>query len=184
MFAKSKGKWVQSCCSVERGARASRGDFTAGFEWRTGSQLFGLPIICVAFGCDESGRAKIAKGVIAVGQFALGVIAVGQCGVGLISLGQFAVGIAALGQLAVGLLTGWGQVAMGTFAVGQVVFGMYAKGQMGWAEYLWSPGRTDIEAVAMFETIRWLPRQDLATIADNLSFIAESGIDSLRALFK
>jgi hypothetical protein len=186
MSSKEECERAESSCCTERGvlAPANPDDCSAGFEWKTRSRLFGLPVICVAFGCDERGKTKIAKGVIAVGQFALGVVAIGQCGIGLISLGQFAVGIAALGQLAVGLLTGWGQFAVGTFALGQVVVGMYAKGQMGWAEYLWSPGRTDMEAVAMFETILWLPRQDLATIADNLSFIVESGVDSLRSLFK
>lgn len=119
-----------------------------------------------------------------MGQFALGVIAIGQFGVGFISLGQFAFGVAAVGQLALGLATGWGQLAIGTFAVGQIVVGMYARGQTGWAEYLWSPGRTDMEAVAMFETVLWLPGQDLATIAENLSFIVETAFDSFRSLFQ
>ncbi len=112
---------------------------TNGFEWKTRRKILGLPLICIAFGADEKGRPRVAKGFIALGQFAVGMVVIAQFGLGLISLGQVAVGVAAGGQLAVGLLTGIGQVCAGTFAVGQVVVGVYARGQVGWADYLWSP---------------------------------------------
>jgi len=154
-----------------------------GFEWKTRRTILGLPLICIAFGADEKGRPRVARGFIALGQFAVGMVVIAQFGLGLISLGQVAVGVAAGGQLAVGLLTGMGQVCVGTFAVGQVVVGVYGRGQIGWADYLWSPGRTDMEAVAMFETIDWLANQDMATIWDNVRFEVVMGLKSIGSLF-
>jgi hypothetical protein len=138
----------------------------AGFYWRTRIGLLGIPLMCVAFGRDERGKRRIAKGFIAIGNYAIGAIAIGQFALGVLGVGQFALGIAALGQLALGGLAGFGQFAVGLFAVGQFVAGIYAKGQFGWAEYLWSTGRTDLEAIAMFETIDWLVKQDFATISE------------------
>lgn len=154
-----------------------------GFHWKTRASLFGLPLICIACGRDESGRLGIAKGWLAVGRFAVGVIAIGQFAAGIIGIGQFAVGVASIGQFAIAPLVGFGQFAVGTFAVGQVVCGEYARGQIGWARYLWSPGRTDMEAVAVFETVEWFFRQDLATQWEALKFSVELGITRLLSFF-
>ncbi|MEW6136970.1 MAG: hypothetical protein AB1733_01975 [Thermodesulfobacteriota bacterium] len=141
-----------------------------GFEWKTRTTLFGIPLVCISFGLDAQGKTKIAKGFVAIGQWAVGGITISQFGLGLISVGQFALGFAAIGQLALGVLTGIGQLAVGVFAVGQCVIGIYGRGQMGWAQYLWSPGRTDLEAVAMFESITWLFRQKPAVVLDVIKF--------------
>jgi hypothetical protein len=155
-----------------------------GFEWKTRTRILGLPLICIAFGADKRGRPRVARGFIALGQFAVGIVVIAQFGLGFISLGQVAVGVAAGGQLAVGMLTGMGQVCVGTFAVGQVVLGVYGRGQVGWADYLWSPSRTDMEAVAMFETIDWLVQQDMGTIWDSIQFELEMGLKSLASPFR
>ncbi|MEW6348597.1 MAG: hypothetical protein AB1646_06010 [Thermodesulfobacteriota bacterium] len=155
-----------------------------GFEWKTRLGLFGIPLICVSFGRDHRGRARIATGFVAIGRYAVGGIAIGQVGVGVISLGQLALGIGAFGQLAAGALVGFGQLAMGTYAVGQIVAGVYGRGQMGWATYLWSPARTDMEAVAMFGHVEWLVKQDLATILDTLLFELKITLDSVKSLFR
>ena len=149
---------------------------TAGFFWRTRAKILGVPLICVAFGSDEKGKTRVAKGIVAIGQFAMGGVAIGQFGVGFIGIGQCVAGVVAFGQLALGLLVAFGQLSIGTFAVGQLVIGKYARGQFGWAEYLWSPGRTDMEAVAMFETIEWLVHQDWATIWDNIKDAMNLGL--------
>jgi hypothetical protein len=145
-------------------------------EWKTRAWVFGIPLICVAYGTDAQGRPIVAKGLIAVGQFAVGLVAIGQIGIGLIGVGQLAIGVIAFGQVAFGLLAGFGQLAVGMFAGGQLVIGKYARGQFGWAEYLWSPHRTDMEAVAMFESIEWLVRQDWSTIWDTLKDAVALGI--------
>jgi len=155
-----------------------------GFEWKTRAKLWGLPLVCIAFGSDSRGRPRVAKGWLALGQFAVGVVVVAQFGLGFVSLGQVALGVVAGGQLALGLLTGMGQMAIGTFAVGQAVIGVYGKGQVGWADYLWSAGRTDMEAVAMFETIEWLVRQDLATIWENVSFEIVMTLEGIAGMFR
>jgi hypothetical protein len=148
----------------------------SGFQWKTRTRLLGIPLICVAYGRDERGWPMVAKGFVAIGQFAVGGLAIGQFGVGLIGMGQFTVGLLALGQLALGALVGCGQVAVGTFAIGQFVVGKFARGQFGWAEYLWSPERADMEAVAMFETIEWLVQQDFATIWETIKDAIELGL--------
>jgi hypothetical protein len=127
-----------------------------GFEWKTKASIFGIPLISVAFGRDPEGRIRIAKGLLAVGQFAYGGIVVAQFGAGIVTLSQFAVGLFAFGQLALGLLLGLGQVAGGVMAIGQVVCGVYGLCQIGWAKYMWSPGRTDMEAVSMFYTVKMM----------------------------
>lgn len=139
-----------------------------GFDWKTKTAVMGIPLVCVSFGRDHNGKRRIAKGLIAVGNYAIGGIALGQFALGVISIGQFAFGLAAAGQLALAIVAGFGQFALGVFAVGQFVAGVYARGQLGWAPYLWTPARTDMEAVAMFGTIEWLVQQDFHTIYETL----------------
>lgn len=180
----AKGEKQKGLVSVEScGLGSAHGAARSGFQWRTRTQLLGLPLLCIAFGCDERGKLRKAKGWIAIGQFAIGVIAIGQFAAGVVGIGQFALGIASIGQFAIAPLVGFGQVAVGTFAVGQAVIGQYARGQIGWATFLWSPERTDMEAVAMFETIEWFFRQDLATQWEGLRFSIELGVKQLLAIF-
>ncbi|MFH1112383.1 MAG: hypothetical protein V1792_00545 [Pseudomonadota bacterium] len=166
----------------ERGPRSSNGakvnspdagppaGFTAGYYWKTRANLFGLPLVCIAFGSDPQGKTRVAKGFLAIGQFAVGVITLAQFGVGIVGIGQFAFGVAAVGQLALGMLAGFGQISIGMFAVGQIVAGTYGMGQMGWATYMWSPERTDMEAVSMFHSVTWLFQQGPSTVLDAAKF--------------
>jgi len=134
-----------------------------GYEYRSERTFYGYPLVHVAFGKDSKGRWRVAKGVIAIGQFAIGVITVAQFGVGLVfGFGQFIVGFTALAQFAGGLLLGVGQVAIGYVAIGQIVLAKIGLAQMGLAEALWSPKRRDPVAVDFFrqlwENLRsWLP---------------------------
>jgi len=101
--------------------------FSFGYEWKTRRSLFGIPLVHVALGWDKkSGKPLIAKGIIAVGQFAVGVIAVGQFAVGgVFCLAQFAVGAIAIAQFALGFLFGLGQFATGVYAAGQFAAGKF-----------------------------------------------------------
>ena len=93
-----------------------------GFEWKSRRKIFGIPLVHVAIGMKRNHRPRVAKGIIAIGQFAIGLIAVAQFGVGILfGLGQFVTGIIAVGQLAGGVLFGIGQFSCGLFAIGQVV---------------------------------------------------------------
>jgi hypothetical protein len=123
-----------------------------GFEWKSGRTCCGYPLVHVALGRDSLGRLRVAKGVIAIGQFAVGLITVAQFGVGVVfGFGQFILGFTALAQFAFAALLGVGQIATGYAAVGQIVLAYYGLGQIGLGEFLWSMHRRDPEAVQFFQ---------------------------------
>jgi hypothetical protein len=126
-----------------------------GFEWRTKAQLFGLPLVCVAVGRDpETRKLRVARGIIAIGQFAIGVVTVAQFGVGvLFGLGQFMLGSVVVAQFAGGALFGLGQFASGYIAIGQIAVGEYVRGQLAYGRYVWAGMRQDPQAVALFGDI-------------------------------
>jgi len=128
----------------------------SGFEWKTRANLFGIPLICVSCGRDHQGKTRVAKGFLAIGQFAFGGIVIAQFGAGILAIGQFVAGVLSCGQLALGLLMAVGQISFGTFAIGQIVVGLYGLGQIGWGKYLWCWWRIDMEAVSMFHTIKMM----------------------------
>jgi len=122
-----------------------------GFEWKSARTYGGYPLVHIAFGKDSRGKWLVAKGVIAIGQFALGLVTVAQFGVGLLfGFGQFLIGGFVLAQFAGALVVGVGQIATGYAAIGQVVLAYYGLGQIGLAKFLWSTSRQDGEAVRFF----------------------------------
>lgn len=125
-----------------------------GYEWKSQRKIFGIPLVHVAFGTNAKGKLRVAKGVIAVGQLGIGLFTFAQFGIGVVfGFGQFILGLTVLAQFAAGLLAGIGQISTGVFAMGQFVAGIYGLGQAGWAKYMWSASRVDMEAVAMFSTL-------------------------------
>lgn len=124
-----------------------------GVDWKSAATIMGYPLVHVAWGRDEAGRLRVARGIVAVGQFAIGIITVAQFGVGVaFGLGQFMIGIVAIGQVGLAALFGAGQFATGYVAIGQCVLGYYGIAQLGLARFLWSPGSHDPEAVRYFVT--------------------------------
>lgn len=71
-----------------------------GFEYKTESTLFGLPLLHISFKYRPNRVPVVAKGVIAIGQFACGIVTVSQFGAGLISVSQFTIAGFALAQFA------------------------------------------------------------------------------------
>lgn len=125
-----------------------------GIDWKSRTTLFGIPLVHVAIGFDARRRPKVARGIIAIGQFAVGVVTIAQFGIGLLfGLGQFLLGFVVVAQVAGGVLLGVGQLSTGVLAIGQIVAGIYGLCQGGIAKYMWSSSRVDMEAVAMFSTI-------------------------------
>jgi|GEM_PF-255407 len=125
-----------------------------GFEWRSSLTFSGYPLVHIAFGRDEKGKLRVAKGIIAIGQFGIGLITFAQFGVGLLfGFGQFIFGLMVLAQFAGGLWFGIGQMATGYVAIGQFVIADLGLAQFGWARSLWSPERQDPEAVAYFRQL-------------------------------
>jgi len=114
-----------------------------GVDKELGPRIFGYPFVHIAFGRDARGRLRVAKGVIAIGQFAIGGISIAQFGVGLIGgIGQMILAPLALAQLAAGYIT-----------VGQIVIGYMGLAQAGLAVHLWSMHRADPEAVRFFKEL-------------------------------
>lgn len=128
--------------------RIGRADW--GFEWRTEMEIFGWPLVHVAVG-RKDGKLRVAKGVIAIGQFALGAITIAQFGAGAIfGFGQFIFSPVAIAQFAIAIIFGLGQFATGYIVIGQIVFGYYALAQLAIAKYSWMPKRFDPEAKLFF----------------------------------
>jgi hypothetical protein len=71
-----------------------------GFEYKSGLQVFGLPLVHISFKYRPNRVPVVARGVIAIGQFACGILTVSQFGIGVVSIGQFAVAGFAIAQLA------------------------------------------------------------------------------------
>lgn len=106
-----------------------------GYEWKSKTTVLGVPLVHVAFGRDENGKLRVAKGIVAIGQFGIGAITIAQFGIGALfgfgqfvlaplAIGQFAFGLVAAGQFGLGLLLGAGQFGTGALgAWGQVTLG-------------------------------------------------------------
>ena len=115
------------------------------FSEFTSHRHFGrLPAVHMTFGRDlATGKKKTARGVVAVGQWAVGVFAAGQFATGAFVLaqfglglvlcaGQFGVGLICAGQFALGGLFAVGQFAAAAAAVGVLAVGNVAVGVWGW----------------------------------------------------
>ena len=127
-----------------------------GYDWKSQTTVWGYPLVHIAYGRDAYGKLRIAKGVIAIGQFGIGLITLAQFGIGfLLGFGQFLVGLTAVAQVAITPLFGIGQVATGTIALGQLAIGYYALGQVTYAVHAWSVNQHDQEALAFFA--RFIP---------------------------
>ena len=71
-----------------------------GFEYKTKTELFGLPLLHVSFKYRPNRMPVPARGVFAVGQFACGIVVLSQFGIGVVGVSQFAVAGFALAQFA------------------------------------------------------------------------------------
>jgi hypothetical protein len=128
-----------------------------GWEWKSNFEILGWPLIHIAFG-RKDGKLRVAKGIIAIGQFARGVFILAQFGIAYIfGFGQFIAAPVAIAQFAGTLFFGLGQFATGFVAIGQFAFGFYALGQIGVGFHSWYPGHQDPIAAAFFKGLwRWL----------------------------
>jgi hypothetical protein len=125
-----------------------------GFEWKSKQTFYGYPLVHIAFGRDKNNRLRVAKGVIAIGQFGVGLVTFAQFGVGvLFGFGQFILGLTGIAQFAITGLFGVGQFAAGYIAIGQFALGYYVLAQAGYAKYVWSQAVKDPEAIEFFRQL-------------------------------
>jgi hypothetical protein len=71
-----------------------------GFEYKSPMILFGLPLVHISFKYRPNRAPVVAKGIIAIGQFACGIVTISQFGIGVFSVSQFTVAGFALAQFA------------------------------------------------------------------------------------
>ncbi|MEM8962404.1 MAG: serine/threonine-protein kinase [Acidobacteriota bacterium] len=125
-----------------------RGDY----EFRSDKELFGLPLVHIAFSRDPEGnRMRTANGIIAIGDMAIGGIAIGGIAIGGISIGGISVGLLGIGGLVAGLLIALGGCGFGTVVTAGAAFGVIANGGLA-IEALSLPSQlvTWIERLAWF----------------------------------
>ena len=72
-----------------------------GFEYKSEAKIAGLPLVHISFKYSPSRRPVPAKGIIAIGQFAIGIVTISQFGIGIVSVSQFTIAGFALAQCAV-----------------------------------------------------------------------------------
>lgn len=71
-----------------------------GFEYKSKATFLGLPLLHISFKYAPNRVPVPAKGIFAIGQFAIGVFTLSQFGVGVVSISQFTVAWIALAQFA------------------------------------------------------------------------------------
>lgn len=135
-----------------------------GREYRSKAEIFGWPLLHIAFGLDaRTGKRKIAKGVIAIGDSAVGGLAIGGGAFGVIACGGVAIGFVSFGGFALGMLLAlggcaignfaFGGLAIGTVAVGGFALGYYAYGGSAFGKYTVTSAVEHPKAVEFFENI-------------------------------
>lgn len=119
-----------------------------GREYRSQTEFFGWPLVHIAFGLDaRTGRKKIAKGVIAIGDAAIGGLAIGGAALGVVSCGGVSLGLVSLGGLSIGLLLAIGGVACGYLAFGGLAIGAIAVGGFAAGYYAYGGGAVGMHVV-------------------------------------
>ena len=90
-----------------------------GYEYKSKRTWFGLPLLHVANGVDpQTGEARHARGIVAIGNVATGWFAFGARAYGGIAFGGIAVGGLAMGGIAAGVVAFGGLTAALLMAVG------------------------------------------------------------------
>ncbi|MFB3826326.1 MAG: zinc ribbon domain-containing protein [Bryobacteraceae bacterium] len=72
-----------------------------GYEYKSETTLFGLPLIHISFKYRPNRTPVVARGIVAIGQFGCGVVTIAQFGAGLVSVSQFALAGYALAQIGI-----------------------------------------------------------------------------------
>lgn len=138
-----------------------------GTEYRSKTSIFGIPLVHVATGFDpETGRIRIAKGIIAVGNIAIGLIPIGGISIGGLCIGGMGFGVISLAGLSVGLLAALGGFAVSLFlaaggaavsgyiAVGGFAFGLeYAFGGFAISKHPYGGNYQDPEALKFLQNL-------------------------------
>lgn len=132
----------------------------AGYEYRSETHIAGWPLVHIAHGIDpETGRPRVARGFIAIGNIALGVFSLGGLAAGVFSLGGVSLGLLAFGGVALGGVAAGG-LAVATFlALGGAALALeYAIGGLAIAPHTIGPDGVDPELLELLRS--WLPEPE------------------------
>jgi tRNA A-37 threonylcarbamoyl transferase component Bud32/MFS family permease len=121
-----------------------------GHEYKSKTTIFGVPLVHIATGIDPAtGKKRVAKGIIAIGDVAVGVIAMGGIAMGGFTLGGVSFGVFSLGGLALGLVLASGGCAVaGVFAFGGLAVGGIALGGMAVGYYAFGGGAFGVHTMS------------------------------------
>lgn len=110
------------------------------YEYKSKTTILGLPLVHIHYsrgmyqrwgmyrgGVGPIRKAKVARGIFAIGDIAIGVFALGYIALGGISLGIIGVSILGLDIIQFGLLS-VGVLSIGYMAIGVIAIGIYAAG--------------------------------------------------------
>jgi len=128
-----------------------------GYEYRSPREILGLPLLHIAHGFDPAtGRMRVAKGIIAIGNVAFGMIAIGGFAAGGVVIAGFGIGLlilagVALGGIALGGLAVATHLALGGLAISTT----YAIGGLALAPH--AIGATGVDPVLLEKIESWLP---------------------------
>ncbi len=96
-----------------------------GYEYKSGMTFLGIPLIHISFKYRPNHVPVPARGIIAIGQFAVGFFTLSQFGIGIVSVSQFTVAVVAVAQFAAAyslvaqmgfyIHSGYGQVVRSVF---------------------------------------------------------------------
>jgi serine/threonine-protein kinase len=136
-----------------------------GYEYRSRQRVWGVPLVHIATGLDpHTGRSRVARGVIAIGNVAVGVVAIGGGAMGGIAVGGMALGLIGFGGIVLGLVLAIGGLAaggvvvgglaVGGIAVGGFALGYYAFGGAAWGAHALGSNVRDPQAASFFQ--HWL----------------------------
>ena len=85
-------------CGAPRPAQPKWDGF--GYEYKSKVAIAGLPLIHISFKYRPNRTPVVARGVVAIGQFACGFVCIAQFSIGVLSVSQFTVAAFAIAQFA------------------------------------------------------------------------------------
>ncbi len=120
--------------------------YWTGWEYKSKRTWFGLPLLHVANGVDpQTGQARHARGIVAIGGVATGWLAMGGRAYGGIAFGGIAVGGIAFGGIAAGLVAFGGLTLALLMAFGGLVIAPLAVGGMAYGFYVFDGSHHNME---------------------------------------
>ncbi len=122
----------------------------ARFEWKSRRRIFGILWFTWLSAARRTGKLRVARGLVAVGQFGVGLVTVAHSGSRYFRVRPIHAGIECASPVCCRTACGSRSAGLWCFRSGPVRRGDIRHGASGLGEVLLGPSRVDMEAVAMF----------------------------------